>query len=110
VSSKTDIFKEKASLIHLDFYTYTESMYVNSKVPLIVTCPVHGDFKVTPNDHLSKKSGCKDCSLAKRTGRKPTFTYEDRVTQLSSKFGTQLSYTMLSSDKVQISCKFHRNY
>ena len=28
---------------------------------MIVTCPYHGDFKVTPNNHINRKSGCPKC-------------------------------------------------
>ena len=34
----------------------------NNKEEVIITCPIHGDFKVIPNNHLSNKMGCSKCS------------------------------------------------
>lgn len=56
----TESFKIKASLVHNNFYNYDKSIYVTSKEKIIVTCPVHDDFEITPNIHLSG-SGCKKC-------------------------------------------------
>ena len=29
---------------HNNFYTYNKAEYINNKIPLIITCPIHGDF------------------------------------------------------------------
>jgi very-short-patch-repair endonuclease len=59
---KLDIFIEQSNIIHNDFYNYDKTHYKNNWTNVIVTCPIHGDFNVTPNNHLSKKSGCSKCS------------------------------------------------
>lgn len=41
-------------------YTYEKVEYVSSSVPIIVTCPKHGDFSVTPNS-IQSGSGCPFC-------------------------------------------------
>lgn len=46
-------------------YDYSKSEYKNSKVRLCVICPEHGEFWVTPNDHINKKSGCPVCKESK---------------------------------------------
>ena len=51
---------------HNGFYTYERAVYVNSATPFIVTCPVHGDFKTAPNNHISGGKGCPVCGAAKR--------------------------------------------
>lgn len=45
---------------HGDKYDYSKVNYVNSKTHVIITCPKHGDFKLTPNDHLCG-CGCRRC-------------------------------------------------
>lgn len=50
-------FKE----IHKDKYTYEHFVYNGSHTKSIVTCPVHGDFLVTPNKHLLGR-GCPKCA------------------------------------------------
>lgn len=60
-------FVRKAIKVHSDRYGYSNSVYVRSKVKVLVTCYEHGDFKITPTDLLSGK-GCSDCALEARIG------------------------------------------
>lgn len=52
---------EKFKEIHKDKYTYEHFVYNGSHTKSIVTCPVHGDFLVTPNMHLLGR-GCPKCA------------------------------------------------
>ena len=56
----TIAFIEKAKKVHGEKYIYSESIYSGAKIPLIIKCPDHGEFKQTPNDHLNGK-GCPVC-------------------------------------------------
>lgn len=47
--------------IHNKKYNYDNVIYVNDKNKVIITCPIHGQFKQTPSVHL-RGSGCKRCS------------------------------------------------
>jgi len=62
ISSNTEKFIERAKEVHGDKYAYDNSRYVNSHTKLLVTCHKHGDFPVTPINHVSCKSGCPKCS------------------------------------------------
>jgi len=54
-------FVSKAKKIHGDIYDYSKTNYINSRKKVTVECCIHGEFLVTPNNHLSKKSGCPGC-------------------------------------------------
>lgn len=54
-------FIEKARKIHGDKYKYDLSTYKNNKIPVKITCVIHGDFWQAPGDHL-KGYGCSKCS------------------------------------------------
>jgi hypothetical protein len=54
-------FIDKAKKIHGNKYNYDKTIYIKSSEKVIITCIEHGDFKVTPNNHLSKKTGCPEC-------------------------------------------------
>jgi len=41
-------------------YTYDNVKYIDGKIKVNITCPIHGDFPQRPNDHL-KGSGCRKC-------------------------------------------------
>lgn len=57
-------FIEQANKIHNSKFDYGKSIYVNDETKLIVTCPIHGDWEVTPNNHLSGR-GCPICNQSK---------------------------------------------
>jgi predicted nucleic acid-binding Zn-ribbon protein len=59
--NKFDLF---GNLIHANKYTYTNVEYLTAKDKVLVTCEKHGDFKITPNDHLSGY-GCAKCYAEK---------------------------------------------
>lgn len=54
-------FIEKARKIHGDKYNYDNINYINNDTPVIITCPIHGEFSQRPSDHL-KGYGCSKCS------------------------------------------------
>lgn len=61
----TKEFIKESKLIFLDEYDYNKTVYLKSDKKLIITCKQHGDFEVTPNNHLSKKQGCPICRESK---------------------------------------------
>lgn len=65
-------FVEKAKKVHGYKYDYSESVYVNAHSKLKVICKEHGEFLITPNNHLRKK-GCPSCGRKK--SQKSKFKY-----------------------------------
>ncbi len=55
-------FIERARSIHGDKYSYDKVDYVNVASKITITCPKHGDFVQTANDHTSCRAGCPSCS------------------------------------------------
>lgn len=49
---------------HNNFYTYEHAEYKGIHVPLLITCPIHGDFWMAPNEHLRGQS-CPHCKQSK---------------------------------------------
>lgn len=45
-------FIKKAEIEYDNFYNYSKSVFINSQTPIIITCPLHGDFTQTPYKHL----------------------------------------------------------
>ncbi len=50
-----DEFIKKSIKINGEKYDYSLVNYINNRTKIQLICPVHGEFSVTPNDHLSKK-------------------------------------------------------
>lgn len=62
---ETNNFIQKARKIHGDEYIYDKVVYVSAKMPVTITCKIHGDFQQTPDAHLAGK-GCITCSGTKK--------------------------------------------
>lgn len=60
-SLTTDQFVEKAKLTHGDKYDYSKVQYINNKTKVKIICPIHGEFEIIPDSHLSQKAGCTLC-------------------------------------------------
>lgn len=54
-------FIKDARVIHGNKYDYSKSTYVTTRTPLTIVCPLHGEFNMRPNDHLSSEQGCYEC-------------------------------------------------
>ena len=65
----TEMFKERAQLLFPD-YDYSKSVYINARTKIIVICPKHGEFLITPDNHLNKHIGCPLCSNQKLSENK----------------------------------------
>jgi hypothetical protein len=60
-----EIFINKAKELFGEKYDYTKVEYINGQRNVCLICPTHGEFEVTPNNHISKKSGCPICNESK---------------------------------------------
>lgn len=58
----TKIFIEKSKIIYGDKYDYSKVRYKSSGENVILICKEHGEFLITPNNHLSKNQGCRTCT------------------------------------------------
>ena len=57
-----ETFIQKSRMIFGDFYLYDKSIYNKNYLPIIITCPKHGDFEIIVDDHLSSQRGCPKCA------------------------------------------------
>lgn len=67
-TSSTAEFIARATSLHEGFYDYSKVDYQKAKVYVTITCPIHGDFKQSPDAHL-RGSGCNECANASLTGK-----------------------------------------
>lgn len=62
MTGNSESFIRKAREIHGKRYGYDNAVYKNSKTKVVINCRVHGDFNVSPDNHINKKSGCPACA------------------------------------------------
>lgn len=63
-------FIEKASNKHNGFYSYTDTVYLNSRGDVKITCPIHGIFTQQAGGHL-EGYGCRKCGDKKHGEYRP---------------------------------------
>jgi len=61
-------FIQEAKEIHGNRFIYDKVVYVNKDTPVIIICRIHGEFTMTPGNHLTHKKCCNKCSYI-RSGR-----------------------------------------
>lgn len=59
-----EVFINKANITHNYKYIYDKAIYINSRTPIIITCPEHGEFEQIPAHHL-QGHGCPKCNRSK---------------------------------------------
>lgn len=52
MSDTQETFIRKAKLIHGDKFDYSKVNYINTRTPIKIICPEHGEFEQLPSSHL----------------------------------------------------------
>ena len=105
-------FREKAKRVHGGKYLYDKTDVDNrgDDGKVVITCPVHGDFRQTPKNHLSGH-GCHEC--AKRKSMSTEELIEKAKKSHTSKFDSlDYSKTKMVSygEKVTVTCTVHGDF
>lgn len=109
MQSPTELFISKSKLIHGDKFTYDNAIYVNAKTKVSVTCNTHGDFLISPNNHLNG-GGCPKCR-----GRWTTLeeAHSEFINKANDIHQWKYDYSEVilnpkdKNHKIKIKCKLH---
>ena len=86
---------------------YSKVQYVNSRTPITLICPTHGEFQQYANNSLNGKGGCPKCKLG-------IVTQEEFIDACKKRFGNKFSYEKVQfknlSEKVIITCPTHGDF
>lgn len=108
-----DEFVERARQVHGGKYEYHKAEYKGSKIKLVVTCPLHGDWVLTPHEHISQERGCKQCGRL-RAAQKCTLTTADFLSATKEIHGGLYDYTKSvyakNKKKLTITCRVHGDF
>jgi very-short-patch-repair endonuclease len=97
-------FVFKAKKLHGDKYDYSFCEYLNNYTKIKIICNKHGEFKQTPNNHLSG-NGCPDCVKNKKMN---TLNFIKKSQKIHSyKYDYSLSEYHGSHNNVKIICNKH---
>lgn len=102
----TEQFIINAKQVHGERYDYSKTEYVKSTQKVIITCPIHGDFTQTPNNHL-KGQQCPVCGNLQRikSNSKNTKYFINKANQVhNDKYDYSKSDYINNKIKVKIIC------
>lgn len=103
-------FIAKSQKVHGNFYDYSQTVYKNCQTLCNIVCPIHGEFKIRPNNHFHGL-GCVECN--KDSKRKE---YEDKFLKsvCSDHRYSHLDFSrskyVNNRTKVEILCKLHNEW
>jgi hypothetical protein len=105
----TEIFIKKAKKIHKNIYNYSKVEYKNNSTKVKILCPKHGEFKQSPNSHISAKNGCSHCS------GKAKLTLNAFKIKAKKIHGNKYNYSLISEiknsqTKIKIVCSKHEEF
>lgn len=112
VRSNTEEFINKCLEVHGNKYDYSKVNYTHSKNPVVIICPIHGEFEQTPNVHL-KGCHCPACaSIAKSLASRKT--QEDYIEDAIDIHGGVYNYDktryIKSNEKITVTCAIHGDF
>jgi hypothetical protein len=110
----TKKFIELSKNIHGDRYDYSKVRYIANRIPVIIICKIHGEFKQAPHDHYGlDKCGCQKCGKLEM-GKKLTRSREEFIKLSKNIHGKKYNYNKVKyingSIKVIIVCSIHGDF
>ena len=104
-------FIQKAKEIHNNKYDYSITEYVNIKTKITYICPIHGEIKQLPCNHL--KYGCRFCSKENAV-KKLSSTSDEFVKKAKKIHGDKYDYSKVeyvnNHTKICIICPEHGEF
>lgn len=121
--STTEEFIIKANLVHNNYFDYSKTIYTTANTKVTVTCPIHGDFNVKANNHLTGHN-CPKCSdegithliskLPKNGNRTKKISNEEVIDRIHELFGDKYNVNEVeyinNNTKIKLYCNEYDEY
>jgi hypothetical protein len=105
-------FLKQIKIVHGDKYDFSKTQYKGASEKVIVTCPKHGDFKVTAH-HLLDGAGCPKCAR-ENTGKANSLTQDEFINKSNLVHDDKYDYSKVEYDginnRVKIICPIHGEF
>ena len=98
-------FITRAQCVHQLKYDYSKSVYINKQIPIIITCPLHGEFEQSAQEHIDKKRGCRKCAHIDKIKTNEWFLTKANLIH-NNKY-EYLDEYVSSKTKIRIVCPIH---
>jgi hypothetical protein len=109
---KTTEFIQDMTVLHNGKYHYTNTVYINNLTPVVIQCPIHGEFEQLPKTH-KRGYGCIECGRMV-TKRKRSSNNSEFISKAQEVHGHVYDYSKViynkASEKVTIVCRVHGDF
>ena len=109
----TEEFILEAQKIHGNKYDYNKVTYKNKDTKVCIICPKHGEFWMTPHNHLQGKQNCPFCK-GENVRKRSLKTKEQFIKESISIHGNKYDYSKVeyinNQTKVCIICPKHGEF
>lgn len=114
MTSTTEEFIRRATVVHCNKYNYSKVNYINAKNKVCIICPMHGEFWILPSEHLGGR-GCPKCSNEhlwdNRTDRPTTASFIEKANIVhDGKYIYDKTEYKDSKSKLRIECPIHGEF
>ncbi len=104
-------FTNTANSIFNNKFNYNKVYYKNANTKVIIICPQHGEFSMTPVKHLHSKHGCKKCGTDSMAQIQKEITHSKFNEFIkTSKYNYSKSIFNSITDKILIICPNHGEF
>ena len=107
--NESDII-EKAKLIHGNKYNYSLVNYKGIKTKIKIICKTHGEFLITPDNHIHRKGGCPICKY-ELVSKLQTSDVNTFIIKAKEKHFNKYDYSSVvyngCKEKIKIICPSH---
>lgn len=107
-----EIFLNRCVEKHGNKYDYSKSIYKTMKTPILISCPIHGEFYQKPSEHL-KGEGCPKCGRIK-ANNSSSYSQDQFIQKVSKIHNNKYDYSLVkynrSSDMIIIICPLHGEF
>ena len=94
-------------------FDYSKVEYTDYNTPVTVICPTHGEFVITPHNHVSSNTGCAKCGREK-ANKAVSDTYKEFIDKANKVHFNKYDYSKVeynnSQTKVCIICPEHGEF
>lgn len=106
-------FIKQAKSIHGDKYDYCKVDYKNNKTKVILICPKHGVFMMSPEKHILRGQGCPKCG-AEQNGKNKRLSLETFIERSKKIHGDKYDYSKVEytniEEPITIICPKHGEF
>lgn len=105
-------FTEKANTMHANKYNYDKITFITNRIPVTITCPIHGDFQQTTSNHL-KGHGCRKCqyeNLQQQQKKEDAVFIQECNLVHSNKYSYEKTVYKNSNTRITVTCPVHGDF